>query len=71
MELKIVGFPRDASAEQLAENFLEYAKDGHVKWAVMVIMEPDDTMRFEWSRLPSNLAAIGAVEFLKRRLMEE
>lgn len=69
--MNVVDFPKDASAEQLAENFLEYVRDGNVKWAVMVIMEPDDTLRFEWSRLPSNLAAIGAVEFLKRRLMEE
>ncbi|KWN78996.1 hypothetical protein WM24_28445 [Burkholderia ubonensis] len=69
--MKIIDFPKDVSAEQLAENFLEYARDGNVKWAVMVIVEQDDSLRFEWSRLPSNLAAIGAVEFLKHRLMEE
>lgn len=69
--MNIVKFPKDCTAEQLAENFLEYARDGHVKWAVMVIMEPDDTLRFEWTWLPSNLAAIGAVEFLKRHLMSQ
>jgi hypothetical protein len=69
--MKIIEFPKDASAEQLAENFLEYTREGNVKWVVMVIMESDDTLRYEWSMLPNNLAAIGAVEFLKHRLMEE
>lgn len=71
MALEIVEFPRNTSPEDLAQGFLEYAQAGNVKWAVMVICEPNDNLRFEWSRLPSNLAAIGAVEFLKRELVEQ
>ena len=66
----LVEFPVDKSPEQLASNFLDYVRDGNVKWAVMVICEPDGLLRFEWSRLPLNLAAIGAVEMLKQKLME-
>ena len=66
----VVELPRDKSPEQLAENLLELARAGGIKWFVMAICEPDNNMRFEWSLLPSNLAAIGAVEFLKRELME-
>jgi hypothetical protein len=68
---EIVAFPRNTSPVDLAEGLLEYAKGGNVKWAVMVICEPNDLLRFEWSRLPSNLAAVGAIEFLKRHLMEQ
>ena len=66
----VMELPRDKSPEQLAENLLELARAGGVKWLVMAICEPDNRMRFEWSLLPSNLAAVGAVEFLKRELME-
>lgn len=69
--MKVIDFPANTSPVDLAENLAEYARDGNVKWCVMVIVEPDDAMRFEWSRLPSNLAAIGAVELLKRHLMDQ
>ena len=69
--MNLVEFPRNASPENLAENFLEYARDGNVKWAVMVICGPDGDLRFEWSMLPSNLAAVGAIEMLKRHVMEQ
>lgn len=67
--MNIIDFPKDTSPEDLADGLLEYSKQGNVKWVVMVICEKDETLRFEWSRLPSNLAAIGAVEFLKTKLM--
>lgn len=69
--MQLIEFPTDKTPEQLAENFLEFAREGNVKWAVMVIVEKDETLRFEWSRIPSNLAALGAVEFLKQRIMEQ
>lgn len=69
--MELVKFPANTTPEDLADNFAEYAHDGNVKWVVMVICEPGDNLRFEWSRLPSNLAAIGAVEFLKRKLMDQ
>lgn len=69
--MELVKFPANTTPEDLADNFAEYTRAGNVKWVVMVICEPDDMLRFEWSRLPSNLAAIGAVEFLKRELMDQ
>lgn len=70
MGLKVVEFPRDTSAEGLAEGFSDIVRDGQVAWAVMVIVGPDGTPRFEWTKLPNNWVAIGAVEMLKQRLME-
>ncbi|OXI24355.1 MULTISPECIES: hypothetical protein [Burkholderia] len=67
--MNVVQFPRDTTPETLGENLTEFARDGNVKWVVMVIVEADDSLRFEWSKLPSNLAALGAVEFLKQHLM--
>ncbi|MBR7956135.1 hypothetical protein KDW78_19875 [Burkholderia cenocepacia] len=67
--MNVVQFPRDTTPEILGENLAEFARDGSVKWVVMVIVEADDSLRFEWSKLPSNLAALGAVEFLKQHLM--
>lgn len=69
--MQVVDFPKDRTPEQLAENFLAFAREGNVKWALMVIVEPDETLRFEWTRLPSNLAALGAIEFLKQHIMEQ
>lgn len=69
MAAEIVELPRNTSPVDLAEGFLDYARAGNVKWAVMVICEPNELLRFEWSRLPSNLAAVGAVEFLKQHIM--
>lgn len=69
--MNLVEFPHNTSPEDLAEGFLEYTKNGNVKWAVMVICGIDDSLRFEWSRLPSNLAALGAVEMLKQNLLEQ
>jgi hypothetical protein len=68
--VEVVQFPRNTSPADLAQGFLEYAQAGNVKWAVMVICETDDLLRFEWSRLPSNLAAVGAIEMLKQHVME-
>lgn len=69
--MELVEFPRNTSPGDLADSFKEYADAGSVKWAVMVICENDDLLRFEWSLLPSNLAAIGAVELLKQHLMDQ
>lgn len=69
--MKIVELPRDTGPVNLAEGFLELAKAGQVKWALMVICEPTDLLRFEWTRLPSNLTAIGAVECLKQQVMDQ
>lgn len=69
--MEIVKFPANTTPTDLAENLAEYAREGNVKWMVMVIVAPDESLRFEWSVLPSNLAAIGAVEFLKQHLMNQ
>ncbi|WP_157639447.1 hypothetical protein [Burkholderia ubonensis] len=68
---ELVSFPRNTSPVDLAEGFLEFAQKGCVKWAVMVICEQDNTLRYDWSLLPSNLAAVGAIEFLKLHLMDQ
>jgi hypothetical protein len=69
--VELVKFPANTTPEDLADNFAEYAHDGNVKWCVMAIVNSDDTIRFEWSRLPSNLAAIGLAELLKQHLAEQ
>ena len=72
VKMEIIEFPRGSSPVDLAEGFSELADAGRVKWAIMVICESaDNSLRYEWSRLPNNLSAIGAIECLKQRLMEE
>ena len=71
MKAKLVKFPNDVSAAVLMENLSAYAREGNMKWAVVVFSEADGTLRFEWSRLPNNLTAIGAVECLKHELMQQ
>jgi len=62
IQLQISGTP-----QTLMENALEIAHD--MKFALMVFVNKDGTINTEWSTLPSNLEALGAIELLRDSLL--
>jgi hypothetical protein len=52
----------------LLENALELADD--MKFAVMVFVTKDGQIKTEWSHVPSNLEALGAVDVLRAALVD-
>lgn len=64
----VIRLTRQGSPARLAENILDLAND--IKFMAVVIVENDGTIRTEWSVLPNNLEAIGAVEVLKQAITE-
>jgi len=64
----IVRFQKTGTPRTLLENALEECAE--YEFMIMVAIRKDARIDCQWSTLPSNIAAVGAVEFLKQRLME-
>lgn len=69
MTASVLKMQRSGTPQTLLENALEYASG--MELLVMVYVDKDGTINTEWSTLPSNLAALGAVEMLKQALLEQ
>ncbi len=70
MSAEIVKLPENSTPINLAKNLVDLVEEGNVAWIAMVIVSKDGSIRHEWTRLPSALAAIGAVDLLKDRLKQ-
>lgn len=64
----ILKMQRSGTAETLLANALEYAAD--MEFMLMVFVDKDGTINTEWTKLPNNLTALGAIEMLRQAILE-
>lgn len=65
---EVIRLTRVGTPARLAENILDMSDD--IRFMLTVIVENDGTIRTEWSELPSNLEALGAIDMLKQAILE-
>ncbi len=64
----VINFSRPGTPELLLTNAAEVA--GDMEFVLMVFVQKDGAVRTEWSKLSSNLVALGAIEYLKDAIKE-
>ena len=69
MSTNVVKLRRSGTPAMLLENAAELADDMEIM--LMVFVTKDGDVHTEWSYLPSNLQAMGAVEMLRTALAAE
>jgi hypothetical protein len=63
----VAQFQISGTPQTLLENVLDQADD--VQFVMMVFLRKDGSIETEWSTLPNNLQALGAVEVLRASLL--
>jgi hypothetical protein len=67
MSANVIKLQHTGTPRTLMENAAEIAHD--MKYALMVFVRKDGTIGTEWSHIPDNLAALGAIEVLRSEFL--